>query len=64
MFYHGRIRVSGRAGGDGKISFRREQYVPYGGPDGGDGGRGGSVIIFAKDKVAKLESTMALKALS
>jgi GTP-binding protein len=42
-----RIRVQGGRGGDGALSFRREKYVPKGGPDGGDGGNGGDVVLSA-----------------
>src|SRR5436190_117929 len=47
--FHDRARlivVAGR-GGDGSIHFRREKYVPRGGPDGGDGGDGGDIVLFA-----------------
>jgi GTP-binding protein len=42
-----RVSVRGGKGGDGMISFRREKYVPKGGPAGGDGGDGGDVILVA-----------------
>jgi GTP-binding protein len=49
-----RIHVKAGDGGNGCISFRREKYVPKGGPDGGDGGDGGDVIILASKRMKTL----------
>lgn len=51
-----RIQVSAGDGGDGAVSFHTEKYVPNGGPDGGDGGRGGHVILIARDGISTLQA--------
>jgi GTP-binding protein len=48
------IHVRGGDGGNGAVSFRREAHVPRGGPDGGDGGRGGDVVLVADENVTSL----------
>jgi len=49
-----RVRVKAGNGGSGIIAFRREKYVPMGGPDGGDGGRGGDIVVRGDSNLATL----------
>lgn len=54
LYDHADIEVQAGAGGDGCMSFRREAHVPKGGPDGGDGGRGGDVVLLCDDSLRDL----------
>ncbi|MFN2105592.1 MAG: hypothetical protein ACK2UJ_12020, partial [Candidatus Promineifilaceae bacterium] len=55
MFYdRAKIYIRSGDGGDGMISFRREKHVPLGGPDGGDGGRGGDVSFVTNENLNSL----------
>lgn len=57
------LHVEAGQGGHGGLSFRREKYVPRGGPDGGDGGRGGDVVVSADPALRDLSAFRRVKVL-
>jgi GTP-binding protein len=61
--FHDRAHIHAEAGrgGDGGLSFRREKYVPKGGPDGGDGGRGGDVVVVVDPSLRDLSGLRRTK---
>jgi GTP-binding protein len=56
LYDKARIFIQAGGGGDGCLSFRREAHVPRGGPDGGDGGHGGNVVLVCDDSMRDLQS--------
>ena len=52
-----KVYIRAGKGGNGAISFRHEIYIPKGGPDGGDGGKGGDVVFVARGKTPYVKST-------
>ncbi len=56
LYDKARIYVQAGGGGDGCLSFRREAHVPHGGPDGGDGGHGGEVVLVCDDALRDLQT--------
>ena len=55
-----RITVKAGKGGNGAVAFHREKYIAAGGPDGGDGGRGGDIIVQVDDHMSTLMENMWL----
>ena len=61
---HCRVQVVAGDGGNGVVAFRREKFIPFGGPSGGDGGGGGDVIIEAAEGLSSLQDVVYQRKIS
>ena len=59
-----KLKITAGKGGDGAIAWRREKYIPKGGPCGGNGGNGGSIIIQSDSQIFSLDSFRNQRAIS
>lgn len=64
MIDHVKLKVLAGNGGNGRVSFRREKFIPKGGPDGGNGGRGGDIIVRLNQSLGTLQHLSGVKTIT